>query len=149
MPERFFRFHLSTAVLMVFTAAVLLGLNTRWRFESVDFQLSEVRYGFPIAAYRKKYFIFHTSMTRERIEQFTTVEPPWNESNEFIFIEGKGLYARMSDESDGFNLVGISVDLFFTAVILFVVAIIAEFITFKRSKARLNRLRLSQETVIE
>ncbi len=138
-----FRFHLSTAILLMFAAGGLIGLNLYERFAEFEhigvvcpscvrmdcIEKNELRFGFPLRAGRRQIFLVAENPSALLIFAGNRAG--------CIFIKGKGLFGCL-EEMD-FVLVGILIDALFSIVVLFLVGIISEaFIRLKKHRALLS-----------
>jgi hypothetical protein len=139
MMPRWFRFHLSTAILLMVAAGGLIGLNVigkpnvklsgndEGHRASMDEEI-EFQYGFPFVAYSARYISLGMSGSDEFLIQFAA-----DGGGRALFIKGKGLFAPYIDNSPGFQLSGIAIDVIFAIMILGVVGFVLEyFISRKR-----------------
>jgi len=146
MELRGFRFHLSTAVLLMLAAGGLVGLNTQRRFGRKEvteedkrsclrmgdaFELSELRFGFPITAYRQHYFLL------QKKEYSPEMMAELNSGGEsgFLLIKGNGLFGRY-DRNNEWNALGVSTNILFLLGSLFLIGFVSEYFVRRNSALR-------------
>ncbi len=136
-----FRFHLSTAVWLMFAAGGLIGLNLHGRFttkaipEKDGWSYGELRYGFPLSARIEKSQMWNDAMvTDEFAASFVKVysrDKQWNVQ----YIRGEGIIFHQRKNPGEFIVNGILIDVLTALGIMLGVWGISEFWIRSRTKS--------------
>lgn len=139
-----FRFHLSTAILLMFAAGGLIGLNMQRRFavnevaSTNGWVSAEFRFGLPVRAFEElgSLHLMDLAMTEVEGRQFVELfelQNPFKKSDA-QFINGQGIFVRQKAQPGEFILTGIVINCLSGLTILLLVGFVSEYIIHRRTK---------------
>ena len=144
MVLRKFRFHLSTALLLMIAAGGLIGLNLHQRFNKFGFTVRsggwdvEACYGFPMSARVIKGTLWeHITQAEFDQQQHDRNDPRQEFYDSARVIPGRGVFNVANPTIS--SPIGISVDLLFALTVLFLVALISEHMIHRKKKSKENQ----------
>jgi len=144
MALRGFRFHLSTAVLLMFAAGGLIGLNLNKRFMkgasagAFGEWHGEVCFGFPVSAWIEDGNLVEVLSTESefRAALLRLSKEDRIKLAGVQFIQGQGYF--FPGKFGKFSPFGVAIDTLFAVAVLFIVALISEYLILRSKPLSLN-----------